>query len=56
MEDCDGQTQVVYKKSQGNWQDTLTAAGAVIGGVFGQPALGAVIGGITGKIVDECKD
>jgi hypothetical protein len=47
---------VVFKKSQSNWQDTLTAAGAVIGGAFGQPAVGAVIGGVVGKVVDECLD
>jgi hypothetical protein len=54
----DGSGGVVFKKSGGNWQDTLTAAGATIGGILGGPAgagLGAVIGGVGGKIVDECR-
>ncbi|MDN4645064.1 hypothetical protein [Arthrobacter sp. PsM3] len=52
-----GGTTVVYKKSGGNWQETLAGAGAAIGGILGGPAgagLGTVIGGVTGKIVDEC--
>lgn len=50
------ETTVVYKKSNRNWQDTLTAAGVAVGGAFGQPVLGGVIGGVAGKIVDECID
>jgi len=52
-----GSTGVVYKKSGGNWQETLAGAGAAIGGILGGPAgagLGTIIGGVTGKIVDEC--
>jgi hypothetical protein len=52
-----GSAGVVYKKSGGNWQETLAGAGAAIGGILGGPAgagLGTVIGGVTGKIVDEC--
>jgi hypothetical protein len=56
VDEVGGQPTVVFKKSGSNWQDTLTAAGAVIGGAFGQPAVGAVIGGVVGKVVDECID
>jgi hypothetical protein len=52
-----GSTGLVYKKSGGNWQETLAGAGAAIGGILGGPAgagLGTIIGGVTGKIVDEC--
>lgn len=52
-----GGTGVTYKKSGGNWQETLAGAGAAIGGILGGPAgagLGTIIGGVTGKIVDEC--
>jgi hypothetical protein len=55
--DTDGDTPVVvYKKSSDNWQDTLTAAGAVIGSAIPGVgvAVGAVVGGIVGKIVDDC--
>jgi hypothetical protein len=55
--DSGGGTTVVYKKSGGNWQETLAGAGAAIGGILGGAAgagLGTVIGGVAGKIVDEC--
>lgn len=54
----DGKPKIVAAKSARNWQDSLTAAGAVIGGaITGDErgaALGAAIGGVVGKVVDEC--
>lgn len=59
VEETNGSTSVVFKKSGGNWQDTLTGVGAAIGGIIGGASgagLGAVIGGAAGKVVDECID
>lgn len=59
VEDCDGEPRVVYRKSSGNWQGTLAAAGATIGAALGGPAgaaLGSAIGGVAGKIVDQCQE
>ena len=54
----DDGTTVVYAKSNGNYEATLAAAGAVIGGVLGGgpgAALGGAIGGVIGKVVDDCR-
>ena len=54
----DDGTTVIYAKSNGNYEATLAAAGAIIGGVFGGgpgAALGGAIGGVIGKIVDDCR-
>jgi hypothetical protein len=54
----DDGTTVMYAKSNGNYEATLAAAGAVIGGVLGGgpgAALGGAIGGVLGKVVDDCR-
>jgi hypothetical protein len=54
----DDGTTVVYAKSNGNYEASLAAAGAIIGGVLGGgagAALGGAIGGVIGKVVDDCR-
>ena len=47
---------VIFKKSNGAWQDRLGKAGAVIGAAWGPmgAAIGGEIGGAVGAAVDEC--
>ena len=54
----DGPDGVVFAKSNGNWETRGTAAGALIGSVWGPQGavIGGAVGGLIGAAVDKCSN